>query len=529
MASLLRPGLLTLIACVLLTPVSGFRLTKSSRAAANLSNTVGYSLEASVVDTIPIDVVDCGTSSYIGKVTGYAPKAIATGKTTNIKAHGILSKAVSGGSFNIHMKMTSFPWTSWKHSGDMCKPGKMTLRFAGVWVGSLRWKALPCPLKTGLVSVDLSVSLASFIPSGMSGGIVSSLRAKTTDGKPLLCAELAKTNLQEDETNAEEPTAFVQQQIEEDAGEESENHDEGEGHEGPEEEPLEQVWQDAEDGEEPSLVQETVEEETDEDNSDDDVGEMEEEDEEAIQKELHPEDTSLAQEEVYEETEEELAGQADGKGMDISSVMGNLTVGYSSAQRTGELFDDVGTTSDQILAQVDTAIDTTKVKASIDWDQVIVIGEKIWQIVKNGEAVKNIETKTVSVKPNVPWRNMNGWRFVKGESIRLVNVKEVITKLPVISLRLTPMMFYGGSYKGSGQYLKDVKLIPTRAMSSFGHYLHVKVIASEPHNIGRSANPIAQMTLTADIRYGTIPAIQKWSKRVKFIFSGSGQIRMVNA
>lgn len=187
-----------------------------------------------------------------------------------------------------------------------------------------------------------------------------------------------------------------------------------------------------------------------------------------------------------------------------------------------ELYDDVNVSLGEVtLASADPPI-LAKETWSDKVDEAILVGQKVWDVVKKGEPVKNIESQAVSVVPaNVPWMQMESWKYRAGQPLTIVTTRHTGFGHMAVSLKLTPSCFYGGSYEGTGQYLKDCKLIPT-AYVDYLHFLDCTVTALEPHNAGTISNPIAMFALIAEVKWGSV--FQKWSRRAKFVFRGDGYI-----
>ena len=204
----------------------------------------------------------------------------------------------------------------------------------------------------------------------------------------------------------------------------------------------------------------------------------------------------------------------------------------SAAERGEEYVDETDLTPiiiPPVLRQESTMEATSKgfnleeLKAYIDF--IEVVGQKIWAIVEEGKPVSEIKTKSVDVYPqNLGWQDMANWRHSTTAAITVVNTKHAVFGHQAVKLDITPSCFYGGNYQGRGMFLKDCKLRPSYAYVDWLHNLEVDVIATEPHNIGTIESPIAEVSLTADIKWWTV--VQSWSRRAKFIFSGDGGLQV---
>jgi len=152
--------------------------------------------EASAVSAIPVTVRDCGTRSHIAKLQSYSPQSVRQGTSTTITAVGTISEDVNGGTLNMNIKMTGFPWTQLadlkKH--NICQPKKLELYALGIWGGTMEYQGLPCPVRAsqGSISLPVKMTLASVLPGGLAN-VEASLDATASNNKPLLCATVTTT------------------------------------------------------------------------------------------------------------------------------------------------------------------------------------------------------------------------------------------------------------------------------------------------------------------------------------------------
>merc|ERR1739845_212540 len=68
-------------------------------------------------------------------------------------------------------------------TGDICKGETMQLPFN---MGSIEWKGLDCPVKKGAVAIDMTMNLASSLPSSLSA-TTTKVTATGSNGDDLLC------------------------------------------------------------------------------------------------------------------------------------------------------------------------------------------------------------------------------------------------------------------------------------------------------------------------------------------------------
>merc|ERR1740121_3196258 len=129
---------------------------------------------AALVETasVAITVADCGGANHLARLGDYNPKSVNTGATTDIIASGTLAGTVAGGSLNMKIEMSGFPW--------------LTLGQV-IYAGRLDWAGISCPIAAGETMIGLRLTLAGGLPANLIG-TRGQLTATTTDGQPLLCA-----------------------------------------------------------------------------------------------------------------------------------------------------------------------------------------------------------------------------------------------------------------------------------------------------------------------------------------------------
>ncbi len=163
----------------------------------------------------------------------------------------------------------------------------------------------------------------------------------------------------------------------------------------------------------------------------------------------------------------------------------------------------------------------------LDWDQVILIGEKIIEIVKAGESVVDIRRDTVAAVPAgiTDWRQLAGWQ-VPSTKVYAFVVKNG-WGMKVVDVRLKISAMWGGNFEGKGAYLSNVLIVPTQVKVIWGFNLNIWSENREPVNTGSVENPVAGLGF--DIRYqlvGKVP-LNNISMTQDYFIHGTGQINMV--
>jgi len=166
-------------------------ITAHGHAAKVFLHKARESVDAVSQATIPLAVTDCGGSSHIARLSGYHPTSVQTGEENQILAWGTISEDVMGGTLNMNVQMTGFPWTNLGSvsNQNICAPIVLELRALGIWGGTLEFEGLDCPVSSsaGEITLPIKLTLASALPGGMAN-VRADMDGTHSDGKPLLCA-----------------------------------------------------------------------------------------------------------------------------------------------------------------------------------------------------------------------------------------------------------------------------------------------------------------------------------------------------
>jgi len=160
--------------------------------------------------------------------------------------------------------------------------------------------------------------------------------------------------------------------------------------------------------------------------------------------------------------------------------------------------------------------------ASVDWNQMILIGEKIIELVKRGTPVVNIKRNGVSVLPlgSQAWPQLAGWQVPVTRAYNLA-VKNALG-VKVVDLRLKVSGMWGGSLEGRGKYLANVQIVPVAVKVLWGWNLDLWTENRDPVNAGTSADPIAGLGF--DVRYKVSTALNEFNGTQDYYLTGDGKI-----
>ncbi len=159
----------------------------------------------------------------------------------------------------------------------------------------------------------------------------------------------------------------------------------------------------------------------------------------------------------------------------------------------------------------------------LDWDTLKLIGEKLVEIIKMGEAVVDIKRDAVAVVPGglQSWQQLAGWQAPMTKVYRYT-VSNLLG-MDVVDFRLKVSGMWGGNYNGRGQYLANVLVVPTDLNVRWGWELHVWSENRDPVNTGSTESPIAGLGF--DIRYVIKTFLNEKNGTQDYFVTGDGKIQ----
>lgn len=159
----------------------------------------------------------------------------------------------------------------------------------------------------------------------------------------------------------------------------------------------------------------------------------------------------------------------------------------------------------------------------IDWSQVILIGEKVIEIIKEGKPVVNIRRDAVAAIPAGlnAWGELNGWQAPRTK-VYSVTAKNYLG-MTVVDLRLKVSAMWGGGMNGKGKYLANVIVVPSSIYVLWGFFLDVWTENREPVNSGTSKDPVAGLGFDIRFKYGNALNLQEGAQ--DYFIKGDGTIQ----
>lgn len=122
-------------------------------------------------------------------------------------------------------------------------------------------------------------------------------------------------------------------------------------------------------------------------------------------------------------------------------------------------------------------------------------------------------------------QDMSGWKEPVIRAYRY-QWKNLIGR-PVIDFTFHIIAVPGGKYKGRGEYLTGVQIVPSNVLVKFGQIFDVRMKLDTTYNVGSDEQPVAAAILTLENKLDTVFHISKKSFRQSFIVKGDGTIRQL--
>jgi hypothetical protein len=159
---------------------------------------------------------------------------------------------------------------------------------------------------------------------------------------------------------------------------------------------------------------------------------------------------------------------------------------------------------------------------SIDWNAMVMIGEKVIDLLKRGQAVVNIKRDSVSVVPAgvTTWQQLSNWQVPVTKVYNFAITNKM--GMDVIQLRLKVAAMWGGGINGKGQYLANVNVIPEATRILWGWNLDLWTENHEPVNAGSVESPMAGLGF--DIRYKATTLFNEMDGAQAYYLTGNGSI-----
>lgn len=162
----------------------------------------------------------------------------------------------------------------------------------------------------------------------------------------------------------------------------------------------------------------------------------------------------------------------------------------------------------------------------ISWEDIVNIGQKVWEVVKAGKPVAHFETPMANALPRglTCWNDLEHWQAPKVQTYQVVYKNGFGMEVVRFDFRL--QFTYGGGKAEKGQYLANVSVQPSQLNVAWGYNFDAKVEVQPAVNLGSKDSPIAGLEL--NLRW-TVKTIMKSSENsFHFFVQGNGVSQAAN-
>lgn len=137
-------------------------------------------------------------------------------------------------------------------------------------------------------------------------------------------------------------------------------------------------------------------------------------------------------------------------------------------------------------------------------DQLLVLGEKIWNLVLKGKPVIRIEHTPMSVLPHFLESTPNpleleNWQIPKTVKYNYVALTNFGNE--AVNFTYAVQFSYGGSYGGKGKYLTGVNIVPLNVKLRWNFQFDAKTYVDSVTNLRTKDDPVAAVTMRINYNF----------------------------
>lgn len=202
-----------------------------------------------------------------------------------------------------------------------------------------------------------------------------------------------------------------------------------------------------------------------------------------------------------------------GKYLTINSVQLEVETVTNSGTFTSVLEEEVTTISTQDLSGMPAVDGHPGQKTNVGQiiqiaNDVIALGERIYEIVKKGKPVVNSSYAPLSVLPKteagepVDIMDTEGWSLPTARKVTM-NYKNVYGA-SVVKFTYTVVFAHSGSYDGKGAYITAAQIIPSDVKVSWGFDFNASMKMIGLQNHGTRSNPVAGMVISVNYKVESV-------------------------
>jgi len=158
----------------------------------------------------------------------------------------------------------------------------------------------------------------------------------------------------------------------------------------------------------------------------------------------------------------------------------------------------------------------SQIESAVSLSQIVNLGKQVWDIVKKGKPVANVEFDYANALPRgiVDVAELNGFSDLQFKSYR-ISAKNLYGA-SVYNIVYTMVHQFGGSYDGQGSYLSTVSIIPSSVTVLWGYTVDYKVAKVAAVNVGTAENPVGSLLMDLKFKVSTVLKSHETNTLVQF-------------
>lgn len=155
-------------------------------------------------------------------------------------------------------------------------------------------------------------------------------------------------------------------------------------------------------------------------------------------------------------------------------------------------------------------------------DKIVNLGQKIWNLVKQGSPVVNLKMDKANALPMGVkcWSDLAGWEIPNSKSYRVKY--ENGFGMTVVDFAFRVVYTAGGSYNGKGKYVTNAMFMPANINVQWGFGLNATAEVPQVFNRGTKEDPIAGMQMT--LKWDVSTAITHQEQTETFYVGGDNKL-----
>jgi hypothetical protein len=151
------------------------------------------------------------------------------------------------------------------------------------------------------------------------------------------------------------------------------------------------------------------------------------------------------------------------------------------------------------------------------------LGQKIWDVIAKSKPAVNVHLESASALPRgtTCWIDLESWSEPQSKvySVKYNN----LLGITVVEFRFRITYVYGGSYKGTGNYLANASVVPAYLHVAPGFDFDVKAEVPVVYNQGSVVNPLAALQL--NLKWNIKSIFEDTQQTESFFINGNGAFR----